>query len=210
MLVREVMTQPALSLPVEATTDDAIRLLVSARISCLPVLDESDRVVGVLSESDLLRAPLEPDPRAHARTGVPPPPRPHAVVAVMTPSPFTTHERADVADVAAVFAERGWKSVPVVHEDRLIGVISRSDVLRALSRCDEEIRADVRLRIAADGLPGWRVDVRGAEVTVSRVRSARDARLAEAIAASVRGVRRVVVEVEVPEPTVSGSEGRRS
>ncbi|WP_137121760.1 CBS domain-containing protein [Segeticoccus rhizosphaerae] len=208
MLVREVMTQPALSLPVGATIDEAMRLLVSARISCLPVVDERDRVVGVVSESDVLRDPLEPDPRAHARSSVPPPPRHHQVESVMTRGPFTTHERADVADVAAVFAERGWKSIPVVHDDRLVGVISRSDVVRALSRCDEEIQADVRLRLASDGLPGWRVRVCDAEVTVSGVRSRRDASLAEAVAASVRGVRRVVVLP--PEQTaVTTQIGRR-
>jgi CBS domain-containing protein len=126
----------------------------------------------------------------------------------MTRGPFTTHERADVADVAAVFAERGWKSIPVVHDDRLVGVISRSDVVRALSRCDEEIQADVRLRLASDGLPGWRVRVCDAEVTVSGVRSRRDASLAEAVAASVRGVRRVVVLP--PEQTaVTTQIGRR-
>ncbi len=193
MLVREVMTRSALSLPVDATTDEALHLLVGARVSCLPVVDDAGRVVGVVSESDLLRAPLEHDPRAHARPSVQPPARPRQVRDVMTGDPFTTHERADVADVAVLFGERGWKSIPVVDDGRLVGVISRSDVMRALSRSDEEIQADVRLRLAIDGSPSWSVRVRDAEVTIGGLRSTRDAQLAESLAACVRGVRRVVV-----------------
>lgn len=193
MLVGEIMSRPAFSLPITATMNEAHRLLAGAKVSCLPVLGEDEQVVGVVSESDLLRTPLEHDPRAHLRSVAQPPARPRRVEAVMTRNPFTTREHADVADVAVVFAERGWKSIPVTHEGRLVGVVSRSDVVRALYRSDEEIRSEVRRRLAVDGSPAWRVRVRDAEVTVSNLRTAQDARLAESLAATVRGVRRVVV-----------------
>lgn len=191
MLVRELMTHSLFSLPVDATTDDAIGLLTRKRISCVPVVDENGQVMGVVGESDLLRAPLEPDPRAHMLPVAAPPPRPSRVDEVMTRSPFTTHEQADVAQVATVLAERGWKSLPVVRENRLVGMISRSDIIRMMSRDDTQINKDVTASLASYG---WCAEVRDAQVTIHGPRSARYARLAEALAASVAGVRRVMVD----------------
>ncbi|XAS75692.1 CBS domain-containing protein [Dermatophilaceae bacterium Sec6.4] len=194
MLVREVMTRSVFSLPADATINDAIRLLTTERISCVPVVDGDGRVMGVVSESDLLQAPLEPDPRAHMRPVTAPPPRPSRVDEVMTASPFTTREQADVAQVAKVLAERGWKSLPVVRENRLVGIISRSDIIRTLSRRDAQISRDVTANLASYGQPDWCAEVRDAQVTIHGPQSARDAHLAETLAASVAGVRRVVVD----------------
>src|ERR1035437_7648747 len=67
MLVREIMTSPAYSVHEDASLEEALKLMATARVTGLPVVDGGGRVVGIISEADLLKEDLEPDPRAHAR-----------------------------------------------------------------------------------------------------------------------------------------------
>ena len=67
----------------------------------------------------------------------------------MSSTPQTTSEHADVADVAALFRRRAWKCLPVMRDDELVGVVSRSDIIRAMSRDDDDIEDDVN-RLLAD------------------------------------------------------------
>jgi CBS domain-containing protein len=116
------------------------------------------------------------------------------VAEVMTPDPVTTREGADVADVAHLLADTGWKSLPVVDTDGvLVGMISRSDVIRALSTSDAEIWLHVVRDFGQVDRPEWDVSVTRGVVTLTGVAPGRDARLAAAIAATAPGVRGVVV-----------------
>ena len=67
MLAREIMTSPALSVREDASTQMALTLLARAHLTSLPVVDRDGELVGVVSEADVLRTALEPDPRAHLR-----------------------------------------------------------------------------------------------------------------------------------------------
>jgi CBS domain-containing protein len=142
MLVREIMTSPAYSVLEGATLEEALKLMATSRVTSLPVVDGGGRVVGIISEADLLKSDLEPDPRAHVRPTRQATTSPLATVGqVMTPHPHTVREDTDVAELAHTFATTHWKSVPVVREELLQGVVSRSDVIRAMSRTDEQIAA---------------------------------------------------------------------
>jgi CBS domain-containing protein len=205
MLVRELVTRDVAHLRGSSSLDSAIRVLAERHVSALPVVDDENRVVGIISEADVLRLHLSADPRAHLRP-VPDPPAlqwPTTVGEVMSADPWVAREGSDVADVARVMADTGWKSVPVVDDDHvLVGMVSRSDVIRVLSTRD----ADIWLRLVRDFAelhqPGWTPSVSRGVVTVHGVRPGRDAQLVADLARTVPGVREVVVH---PEP--AGDDG---
>jgi CBS domain-containing protein len=203
MLVRELVTRDVAHVREASALDSAIRVLAEQRVSALPVVDVTGRVVGILSEADVLRLHLSADPRAHLRPVVDEPtePWPVTVAEVMSPDPVVAHEGSDVAEVARVLADTGWKSLPVVDaEHALVGMVSRSDVIRALSTRD----ADIWLRVVRDlgrlDQPGWTVSVSRGVVTVTGVPAGPDAQLAAAVASTAPGVRDVVVVGQHADP----------
>jgi CBS domain-containing protein len=215
MLVHELMSTPALSLPLGSAVDDAVTLLAARQISAVPIVDVHDEVVGIVSEADLLGERLVPDPRVDlGATPGPEDPWHRLVDEVMTPDPVTVRENGDVAEVAALLADTGWKSVPVVRgRRRLVGVISRSDIVRALARPDAEIAARVTEDLADINRPSWRVSVSKGVVTVQGPTPGREAMLATVVARAATGVRRVVVEPwpdEAAPREARGSNPRRS
>lgn len=193
MLVREIMTSPALSVRPDADLDKALSLMAEKRITALPVTDEKGHIVGVLSEIDVLRRAVEPDHRAHAMPVHASPPLPRQVGEIMTQGPTTTTENADVADLIRLFTASSFKSLPVVREGELIGVVSRSDVIRALWRGDEELLADLTAAFHEYGQDHWTLRVEHGVVEITGAGSARERDVAAAIAHSVIGVRRVHV-----------------
>lgn len=167
MLVTDVMTAPALSIRRGAPLEDAIRLLGTAGITALPVVDEEQRVVGIVSEADILREPLPRDPRAHLRPSEATVVRDHTVDEFMTVDPVCVTAHADCSDVAQTLADTGWKSMPVVDGGRLVGVVSRSDILRFLSVPDAALTLAVHGAFAAAGHPEWVAVVHSGHVTVA-------------------------------------------
>lgn len=190
MLVADVMTSPAVSIRRGATLEDAIQLLGAAGISALPVVDAELRVVGIISEADVLREPLPPDPRAHLRPQEAISRRDRTVDEVMTVDAVCATTHTDCSDVALALADTGWKSMPVVEEGRLVGMVSRSDILRSLAVPDTVITQAVLGAFAAAGHPEWVAVVRSGHVTIDPP----DTNLVEAAlatAATVPGVRSV-------------------
>jgi CBS domain-containing protein len=195
MLVREIMTSPAYSVREIASLEEAMKLMSRSRVTSLPVVDGSAHVVGIISEADLLRADLEPDPRAQVRPARQPAESLLTTVRqVMTSNPHTVREDTDVAELARTFAATSWKSVPVVRGGILLGVVSRSDVIRAMSRSDQDIAAEISGTLAETGLRGWQVDVAEGVVHVTGTGSDRERGAAISIAQSVKGVRHVTAQ----------------
>lgn len=195
MLVREIMTSPAYVVHQDASLDEALRLMASTRVTSLPVVDDGTRVVGIISEADLLRADLEPDPRAHVRPArQPAESRPTTVSQVMTANPHTVWEDSDVAELARTFATTSWKSVPVVRGDVLLGVVSRSDVIRAMSRSDTDIAAEISQTLGEIGMQAWHVDVSEGVAHITGEGSDNERGAAISIAQSVMGVRHVTAQ----------------
>jgi len=192
MLVREIMTSPAFRVHEASSLDAALQMLATSGVTSLPVVDHDERVVGIISEADLLQEHLTSDPRAHMRL-VPAEsaPLPTTVAQVMTAHPHTVREDSDVAELARTFAETSWKSVPVVRGEVLLGVVSRSDVIRAMARPDSEIAADVSKAFAEIGQQSWHAHVVDRVVHISGTTSDRERAAATSIAQSVLGVRRV-------------------
>jgi len=191
MLVSEVMTSPALSLSRDATLDDAVELLGGSGISAVPVVDDDGRCVGIVSEADVLREPLPRDPRAHLWSTATSSTPSRTLADVMTPDPQSVGPGDDCAEVAALFARTGFKSLPVVvDDDRLVGVVSRSDILRAMSVSNSALSDAVGRAFAQAGLPVRAFLVQSGHVTVTPTDDGLDD-AAVAVVATVPGVRSV-------------------
>lgn len=190
MLVREIMTSSPVTVCIDDPPSYAVELLSRARVASLPVLDPQGTLVGILTEGDLLRYAIGPDPRAAlrptARRGIPLPPR---VEEVMTPTPHTTTEGADVADVARVLSTSSWKMLPVVAGACLVGVVSRSDVVRALAHPDREVERLIGAAFNDLGRPGWTAHVAGGVARLTGTVGEHERRAATALASAVPGVR---------------------
>lgn len=195
MLVREVMTAPVVTVPQTATVRQAIRLLYERNITAVPVVDGYGRMAGIVSEMDLLRDEFEADPRASARAVTDPadlPPR--RVDELMTRQVMTVRENTDVADLAELMMSTGIKSVPVLRGVRLVGIVSRRDLLGVLARSDERIRADVVEALAErdSGEPAWDVSVREGVVELRGHADRVAEQIADVITRTVPGVVRVL------------------
>lgn len=199
MLVREIMTVPAYSVHENDDLDAALGMLAERRITSIPVVDDERHVIGVLSEVDLLRRAVEPDTRAHATPVHESTPLPQSIGEIMTRDPRTTTESADVADLIDLFITTSFKSLPVTRGGKLVGVVSRSDVVRALWRSDEDLLDDLVSAFHDYGQDHWKISVEHGVVEVSGAGSARERDVANAIARSVLGVRRVHVILTEPE-----------
>ncbi|MFE5921410.1 CBS domain-containing protein [Streptomyces sp. NPDC056468] len=132
------------------------RLLADHRISGLPVVDEGDKVIGVISETDLMaRQAVVPDPyepeRRFRLTGLTPSARRRVAKAkartagqLMTEPPMTVHAEDTIVEAARIMAQRRVERLLVLdEEDRLVGIVTRRDLLQVFLRPDAEIHDEV-------------------------------------------------------------------
>ncbi|GIH64835.1 CBS domain-containing protein [Microbispora siamensis] len=201
MLVREIMTTPVVTVRRTATIKQAVRLLYEQDITAAPVVDAAGRMIGIVSEMDLLRGEFGANPRAFLRPEAPPTGRQPALVEeVMTPRVATVGDGADTMDLVELMITTGVKSVPVLHDDELVGIVSRRDLMGLLAQGDERIREDVlaALRDCAD-TAAFGAAVRDGVVELYGPGDERSARIAELVARTVPGV----ADVVFPEGLVS-------
>jgi CBS domain-containing protein len=189
------MTTEVVTVTPATTVAEATRTVVQRRVAALPVVDHEGRLVGIVSELDLLRERVAADPRAHLLpAGEPAGPAPRTVEQVMTREVLALPESSDAAAFAALMAETGVKSVPVVRGDQLVGIVGRRDLLRRLARPDAEVAAEVAALLDGDpSLSGWRVEVSGGEVTLSGAGAPQEQEAVQLLARTVPGVVRVQV-----------------
>lgn len=188
MLVREVMTSPAVTVPQSAAVKDAIQLLERHSIAAMPVVDEVGRLVGVVSEADVIREMVVPDQRVHERLVRLSSPPTHARVAdIMSRHALTVSSGTELAQAAELMTSTVVKSLPVVDDDEVVGVISRRDIIRLLSREDPRIEAEVDELFRQTGLD-WLVDVSDGVATVDGPADDGERELARVLACTVSGV----------------------
>jgi len=192
MFVQDVMTRRPVTVRASTHVSEALRLLDAAKITSMPVVDAAHRVIGVVSEADLVREAVLPDPRARLLTATEPRPEPPGVVdEVMSRHPMTVRGDTDVAEAVELMISTTVKSLPVVDEHgRVVGVVSRRDVVHALARPDDEIRAQVDELFGQLGVD-WDVRVDEGRVVVDGPVSARDRTIATTTVTTVPGVRSV-------------------
>ncbi|MCX5192356.1 CBS domain-containing protein [Streptomyces sp. NBC_00249] len=139
-----LMTDEVVSVVGRTPSRDVARLLVEHDISGVPVVDEDDRVIGVVSQTDL-----------HATGDL-------TARALMSAPAVTVHAEQTVTEAARLMTRRGVERLPVVdEEDRLVGIVTRRDLLRVFLRPDPEIRRCLIEDVLAEtmGLGADAVDV---------------------------------------------------
>ncbi|MEU7746049.1 CBS domain-containing protein [Nonomuraea sp. NPDC049158] len=194
MLVREVMSSPAITVRRTDPVRQAIREMHGHDITAAPVVDDAGRLVGVVSELDLLRGEFEPDPRASLRPVDPsaePPPR--RVMEIMTREVVTVTETTDVTAAIDLMVGKRIKSLPVVRGERVVGMVSRRDLMAMLARSDERLRQDViaALREHYPFGPSWDVAVHDGVAQLSGPPHQHADHIADVLARTVPGIVRV-------------------
>lgn len=199
MRVEELMTSPVLTVPADATVKEVARLLVNRRLGAVPVTDGKNRLLGIVTEADLMRLELHHDPRRHLMPVEDPPGRALRQVSDIMSAPVVAVTRdTDVADVAALMRDRHLTRIPIVDGESVVGIVSRRDLLRPLTRDDAQIVAD--LTEVVDELPTdtgrWRLRVRDGVVTLVPDGRPPLRKLVERLAWAVPGV----VAVQIGDP----------
>lgn len=194
MMVRDVMTSPAITVLSTCSVRQAIRLLYANEITAAPVVDTGGRLAGVVSELDLLRGEFEPDPRASLMpvlTHHEPPPR--TVADVMTREVITVTETTDAITAIDLMVTKRIKSLPVRRADRVVGILSRRDLMAMLARPDEELREAIMVALHEQYPfgPSWQVSVRDGIATLRGKSNPYADGIADVIASTVPGVVRV-------------------
>ncbi|SMH46878.1 CBS domain-containing protein [Azospirillum agricola] len=158
MKVLDVMTSPALTVGPGASVEEAVALMIGKRISGIPVVEADGRLAGIVTEGDFLRrvecGTERQRPRwleflvgpgriadeyihSHGRR----------VEDVMTRKVVTVDENADLGAAVALMEEHRVKRLPVLRDGRIVGVVSRSDLLRTLARPAAAVESgDARIR----------------------------------------------------------------
>jgi len=138
MKARDVMSSPVITLRPDTPARAAAALLVAHGFTAAPVVEDG-RVIGIATEADLMRGHIVSDgwvveelPEA-------------AVRAVMTPAPLSVRPEDDLANIVALMVDSGVRSVPIVDDGELVGILSGRDVLRCVAR-RELTSEDVRQR----------------------------------------------------------------
>jgi CBS domain-containing protein len=208
MRVEDVMSTDVVTVLPQTPLKQVGRQLVERGISGAPVVTEAGEVVGVISEADLLvkeREALQPRGRfaslrrgdRHEQQKV------DARVAAdaMTTPAITVPPYRSVGAAAQEMLERGINRLPVIKHGRLVGIVTRADLVRAFARSDAEVAKDVRALLELflaldDDLSTVTVAIDGGEVTLAgRVRRRVSAEALPRWAAKVPGVVGVSSEV---------------
>jgi acetoin utilization protein AcuB len=161
MFVREKMTANPVTIHPEATVPEALALMGEKRVRRLPVLDAHGKLVGMVSEKDLLYA--SPSPSTTLSSWEIP-----SILAklklekIMTKKVVTIHEDMPIEEAARIMADQKIGGLPVLREGALVGIITETDIFRALLQLLGGRRTGVRVTAAIAGAKGTVAAVAGA------------------------------------------------
>jgi CBS domain-containing protein len=208
MKVQEIMTRDVVTVDLDAELRDVARILVDKNISGVPVCGAQGELVGIVSEGDILVKEGGPrDERGFFGSlrgaDVKQAQKARALKAkdAMTAQVVTISPYASVAEAARHMSDMGIKRLAVVKDDKLVGIVSRTDLVRAFVRSDDEIRREIREEVLLRTL--WlevpeavQVQVeRGAVRLSGQVETATDALVVQRLVARVPGVVSVQAEL---------------
>ena len=216
MNVADLMSTPVQTIAPDATLKDVADVLTDHRISGLPVVDADGKVIGVVSEADILRKEKGADERPHGVLGwffFESPDVQRKVGArlagdAMTSPAITVEAWQPAQRAAALMVDHGVNRLPVVEDGELVGMVTRKDLLRAFVRSDAEIEReildDVVLRSLWIAPERVSVEVHDGEVRIGgRVDTELDAELVRRLVERIPGVVGVEWGVEWETDTAS-------
>ncbi|HEY7127603.1 MAG TPA: CBS domain-containing protein [Ktedonobacterales bacterium] len=115
MLAREIMTRHVCTITPEASVREAARILAERRISGMPVLNEQGVIIGMCTEADVISK------------------RGELVRDIMSTDIISVSEETPIGEIAQLLSHRKIKRVPVVTNGRLVGLVSRADIVAAVA-----------------------------------------------------------------------------
>jgi CBS domain-containing protein len=162
----DAMTSRVVTATPQTTVQDAAKLMINNRISGIPIIDEDRRLVGIVTEGDFLRRAETGTERERSRWSEWFSPnsrlaaeyiKSHArrVADVMSGDVVSVTELATLGEIADLMETRRIKRVPVLHDGKLVGIVSRADLLRALASggansSDDDRDTAIRSHLLAD------------------------------------------------------------
>jgi len=150
MLAKDVMTTKVITVLEDTPVEEVVRTLLMRRISAVPVVDAGDRLVGMVSEGDLvhrvdsgvhegyswwLSDMIEPEQRAQKYAKA----CGHLAKDLMSTPVITANEEDSLSEVATMLEEHRIKRVPVLREGKLTGIVSRANLLHGLAASPEPL-----------------------------------------------------------------------
>jgi CBS domain-containing protein len=187
MLVREVMSSPAVTVAPRTSVKEGLRILDRHRVTALPVVAPDGHLLGIVSEADLLNEAVRHDDRTHLIPHEHSNQPPHSVEDVMSTLSMTVSPEDDLTDAVELMTGTAVKSLPVVERGRVVGVVSRSDIVHLLARSDDQICTEIDELLRSAELD-YVVDVRDGHVVLDGSQDPHKRRVAEVIAGSAQGV----------------------
>jgi len=173
VLVSRAMSTPAVTVTPETSVKHAAELMAGGGFTVLPVVDEAQRLVGIVSEGDLVADRFPRDARWPSDRRVTAPAG--HVGDVMTKRVVTATPLQDVRELLTHMRSGRVRAVPVCERDAVIGVVTYQDMIKVLARADERIAADVRRRLAIYTTPGrFTTEVQDGTVVLTDAKADRD------------------------------------
>jgi CBS domain-containing protein len=126
---KQVMKTDVITIPSDASVEATIQTMLRHGISGAPVVDEQQNLVGIISELQLLEVIYSPQLKATT------------VSKLMTREVLTVMEDTPVSDIATIFALHRVRRVPVLRQGRIVGLISRRDLLRCTLDADDLVES---------------------------------------------------------------------
>jgi CBS-domain-containing membrane protein len=215
MRVNEVMTKIVVTTSPQATVAEALDLMARSGVSGLPVVDQTQKLVGIVSDADFLRRPeiTTLGREGHWYENFFLPGRSAAIYAhthgsrvseVMSTDVATIEDNADLNQAIDIMETRHVKRLPVVRGGKMIGIVARVDIVRALANSlrlspgekhvtDAEIKRDIEAELHAQTwAPIASLDVRVKDGRVVILGALRDERVREAVLAVAENAKGVV------------------
>jgi CBS domain-containing protein len=199
MRLRALMTRDLVTIGPEASLKEAARRMIEAGVSGLPVTKDGDLLVGIITEADFVATEAHRGRERRAGllrlimrdTGIPTAER--LVRDVMSTDLIVLGPDADHPEAARLMERENVKRIPVVEDGRLVGMVSRSDIIKVFARPDREIIEEIEDHVMGDIL--WidrrRVTIRCSDGNVElhgRLETRSDAELLARLTARVDGV----------------------
>ena len=119
MIARDIMTRKVYTIRSDASAQEAAQLLDQHRISGLPVVDESNDIIGIVTEADIISKVDKEGLR---------------VSDIMSTEVISVNEETPASEIALLLTERKIKRVPVVQDGKLVGIVSRADIVHAVAQ----------------------------------------------------------------------------
>ena len=119
MIARDIMTSNVCTIRPDAGAQEAAQLLSQKRISGLPVVNPDGKIIGIVTEADIISKVN--------REGL-------RVADIMSHEVITVDEETSVSEIASLLTKRRIKRVPVVQKDKLVGIVSRADIVNAVAQ----------------------------------------------------------------------------